>query len=421
MGIPVELTYILLLFALFVVPRALQRLGVPTALTSLALGVLAGMGLGQFRGDPTIQLLSTFGIVSLFLLAGLEVDREDLRAGARAIAEHLFMRAAGVTVVAFVLVEFAKADVRVAILVALALLTPSTGFILDSLGAFPVTADERFWIKSKAIASELVALAALFVVLQAESVQRLGLSSLALAAVVGSLPFILRGFVRWVAPHAPRSEFSFLMMLAVMAAYATKALGVYYLVGAFVVGIVARSLRASVSSVSSDDMVQTVQLFASFFVPFYFFKAGVQLRPEDFSLEALLCGATFLSVVIPFRVALVSLHRMVSFRDSLRSSLRVALALQPTLVFTLVIAQILREEFALPEPIFGGLVLYCLANTTVPSLLWRIPPPAYDLPSFIGTRASPSAPSPVRPGPASPPDAPPSGPPKEEERPPGEP
>src|SRR3954471_22837391 len=64
--VPAELWYILLVFALFVLPQGLQRLRIPTAVTSLALGAGAGMGFGLFSGDHTIWLLSVFGIVSLF-------------------------------------------------------------------------------------------------------------------------------------------------------------------------------------------------------------------------------------------------------------------------------------------------------------------------------------------------------------------
>ena len=49
--------------------------------------------------------------------------------------------------------------------------------------------------------------------------------------------------VRWVLPQAPGSEFSFLIVVGVIAAYATKLLGVYYLVGAFIAGFIARQLE----------------------------------------------------------------------------------------------------------------------------------------------------------------------------------
>ena len=45
-----ELGYVVLLFVLFVVPRFLQRMRLPSALTSFALGIVASAGLGLFAG-----------------------------------------------------------------------------------------------------------------------------------------------------------------------------------------------------------------------------------------------------------------------------------------------------------------------------------------------------------------------------------
>lgn len=80
---PAELTCVALPFALFVVPRILVRSRIPAALTASALGAGSGMGLGLFVEDHTVHLLSTLGITSLFLFAGLEVDLSLLRGQAR--------------------------------------------------------------------------------------------------------------------------------------------------------------------------------------------------------------------------------------------------------------------------------------------------------------------------------------------------
>ena len=63
--------------------------------------------------------------------------------------------------------------------------------------------------------------------------------------------------------------------------------GVYYLVGAFVVGITAQRFRERLPAIASDQMLHAVEVFASFFVPFYFFSAGLHVRHEDFAGEAL--------------------------------------------------------------------------------------------------------------------------------------
>jgi hypothetical protein len=54
-----------------------------------------------------------------------------------------------------------------ATLLALALLTSSTGFIIDSLDRFGLGTEERFWVTNNAISGELLALAIMFVVLKA--------------------------------------------------------------------------------------------------------------------------------------------------------------------------------------------------------------------------------------------------------------
>ncbi|HJR36712.1 MAG TPA: cation:proton antiporter [Gemmatimonadales bacterium] len=377
-----ELGYIVLLFALFVVPRILQRWRLPTAITSLGLGMLAGMGLGVSDADPTLHLLSTFGIVALFLFAGLEVDLHELRTGARVLAQHLGLRVVLLALGVLGAVAAFDLDLRPAVLMALALLTPSTGFILDSLPSFGLTQEESFWVKSKAIATELLALVVLFVVLQSTSLGRLGLASVALVAIIAVLPPAFRLFAVRVAPWAPKSEFAFLLMMAVVASYATRQLGVYYLVGAFMVGIAARRFREALPAMASERMLHAVEVFASVFAPFYFFVAGTELRREDFSVPSLLLGVGFAAVLVPVRLASVMLHRRSAFRERPMHSLRVAVPMLPTLVFTLVIAGILRDAFLLPQYLFGALIVYTLLNTVVPGLLLRTPAPTFDAPEL---------------------------------------
>jgi Kef-type K+ transport system membrane component KefB len=151
--------------------------------------------------------------------------------------------------------------------VALALLTPSAGFILESLDRLGVSERERFWIRSKAVASELVALGVLFVTLQSTSATTLGVSALALVVMIVLLPLLFEAFARRIVPYAPKSEFAFLVMLAVVCAYATRELGVYYLVGAFVVGMAAQEFRERLPALASEKMLDAVEAFASLFAP----------------------------------------------------------------------------------------------------------------------------------------------------------
>jgi Kef-type K+ transport system membrane component KefB len=375
-----ELTYVLLLFGLFVLPRFLQRYRIPSAITSLGLGATLGMGFGLFVHDPTVELLSTFGIVSLFLFAGLDAEVDELRREGKVLVEHLLIRLALLGGAAWAVSRVLGLAPRPAVLVALALLTPSAGFILESLDRLDVSERERFWIRSKAVASELVALGVLFVTLQSTSATTLGVSALALVAMIVLLPLLFEAFARRIVPHAPKSEFAFLVMLAVACAYATRELGVYYLVGAFVVGMAAQEFRERLPALASEKMLDAVEAFASLFVPFYFLHAGLPLRREDFGLDALLAGAAFLLTALPLRVAVTAAHRRLRLGETLAGGVRVGVSILPTLVFTLVLAQILRERFAVPRAVFGGLIVYAVANTLIPGLLLKLPPPQFEEP-----------------------------------------
>lgn len=368
MGISPELGYVALLFALFVVPRALQRIGVPAAITSLALGAAAGLGFGLFQHDTTVHLLSAFGIAALFLFAGLEVDTRAMRENAAVLAQHLVVKGAMLGALAWAAVRLLGLDPRPATLLALAIVTPSTGFILASIGQFGLGAGEQRWVKAKAIAAELLALLVLFATLQSTTWVRFGVSVLVLAGMIALLPLVFRAFARFVVPFAPRSEFAFLLMLAVTCAFVTRELGVYYLVGAFVVGMAAQRFRERLPAMASEPMMHAVEMFASVFVPFYFFGAGLNLRREDLDVTALGYGAAFLAVGVPLRFGAVVLHRRLALREGVRASSRVAVAMLPTLVFGLVIAEILRDRFAVPPAVFGGVVLSTIVTTLIPAV-----------------------------------------------------
>ena len=169
-GLGTNLVYLALIFALIVIPRALQRFRLPAPLTSVALGLAAATLLGATSHDPVLTLLSTLGISSLFLFAGLEVDLQSLWRGRWPLLAHLVLRSAvigGATVLAM---RYGKYPWNTATLLALAILTPSTGFILESLPSLGLDKDECQWVRLKAIGGEILALLALFIVLQADSI-----------------------------------------------------------------------------------------------------------------------------------------------------------------------------------------------------------------------------------------------------------
>ncbi len=370
-----EVQYILLLFALFVFPKWLQRFRIPGAITSLLLGMVASMFLHLFDQDATIQLLATFGIVSMFLFAGLEMDFVLLRKHFSVLIQHIAIQLVTLLLIAWIASFVFDLSSRAAIVLAMALLTPSAGFILDSLLTLKVSNLEKEWIKSKVLATELVTLSVLFFVLQSTSAVKMSVSLGVLIALVVILPILFKLFASWIIPFAPKSEFAFLLMVAVVSSLVTRRLGVYYLVGAFIVGITAQNFQKHLPAIASEKMLHAVEVFASFFIPFYFFNAGMHLHKEDFNWYVLLAGISFAFVLIPTRIFQVALHRRFALHETLISSRRIGIALLPSLVFTIVLAEILRERFEAPPIIFGGLIVYTIVTTVLPSILLRSEPP----------------------------------------------
>ena len=380
-----DLLYVALLFVLFVVPRWLQRFRLPGAITSLLLGMAAASA-GLLTHDPTVTLLSTFGIVALFLFAGLDVDLDELRPDLRILLQHLVIWAATLAGVTWLVIWWTGVGGSSAVLVALGLVTPSTGFILDSLDRFGLGAAERRWVKSKAIAVELLALLVLFAALQSASARQFATSTAILAGLIVILPPLFRWFAERIAPHAPRSEFAFLLMIAVVCATVTRKLGVYYLVGAFVVGLAARQFRAHLPAMSSERMLHAVEAFASFFVPFYFFHAGQGIDVRELDQEALLVGLLCLAGSVTLRLGETALHRWLALREPPRTSLRIGVALLPTLVFTLVLAGILNERPEVPRSLVNGMVIFTVLITLIPGMILRLPVEEYEIPQLDPVR-----------------------------------
>ena len=372
-----DLLLVVLLLVLIIVPRVLQRYRLPSAITALMFGFLAQLA-GLELPDSALNLLSTLGIVALFLFAGLEISASELRRNARFLIQFGALWSAFAALASLGAAWAFDLTARASILVALGLLTPSAGFILSSLHASGMSADERFAVKTKVIAAELLALGALFIVVQSSSARQLGIAAVSLAALLVVIPLAFRFFARFVAPYAPKSEFAFLLGVAVVTAIATRALGVYYLLGAFLVGVSAQRFRAHLPALSSEKLVDALEAFGSVFIPFYFFVAGTHIERAYLGWWGIALGAALVAIFVPLRIGLFTLHRRLALEEPGHASRRVSTALIPTLVFTLVISDLLRARFAAPDFVFGGLIVYTVLNTLVPALFMGAPPPQFD-------------------------------------------
>ena len=369
-----ELAYLLLICGLMVVPGILQRIRLPPPLASFLLGMGLILAVPEIhRHDNAVHLLAALGISTLFLYAGLEVDLQTLRRAVGPLSAYLLTRVASIAAVTWLAWRYAGLGWQDATLLALGLLTSSTGFIIDSLDRFGLDPEERFWVTNNAIAGELLALAIMFVVLKAGDPGVLATATLALVATLVALPLAMLALARWIIPYAAGSAFSFLVMLGFAAAFVTDRLGVEYLLGAFLAGLVARLLENRVPTLASPDNLHAVKLFSSFFLPFYFFSRGANVPADALSMQAVddRRGADA-GTGAAAGLAIWAKRRLLGIGNT-RSSLRVAAALTPTLIFTLVLATILRERGAISDAQFGGLLLYAGLNTMLPSFVLRVP------------------------------------------------
>ncbi len=379
-GTQVTFIYLAVVFGLLVIPRALQRFRLPAPLTCFAFGIIVAGFFKPLIHDSVISYLSTLGIAALFLFAGLEVDLAELRRQLPSLAGNFAVRGLVLVACARVAAVYLHLGWQVDCMIALALLTPSTGFILDMLPYSGLDQTEQSEVALHAVAGEVTAVFLFLVISQADSIKTLLVSGGAITLLIAFMPLLFLALGKWVVPYAPGSEFSLLVMVGLICAIITRQLGVYYLVGAFVAGLVARSLNKRIVTLASAENLDAIRLFASFFIPFYFFHSGLGVPSAALVRASLLYGLVLSALLIPIRLTVVWLQSRFMQHRGHRGSIRVAIALTPTLIFTLVIAEILRDNFAVSPPLYGGLLVYAAIASILPSLT---------LPAFTETTVDP--------------------------------
>ena len=383
-NLSVEFQYFILFSVLLLVPKILQRFSFPTAITALFLGIITTLTLGWFQDDQLVLMLSRLGITSLFLFAGMEVEIDELRKDAKFLSLHLLQSVIITVIVAICFSYIFTIQLRPALLLALGIMSPSTGFILNSLNGFDYTAQQKHWIRSKAISAELVAIVMMFFVLQTESVASFAISTSSIIAMILILPLLFKFFIKKIAPFARDSEVNFLVLIALLCGVITTKLGTYYLVGAFIVGMTAGRFRHFIAQEKSHNFLVAISFFFTFFVPFYFYKAGMSFPIEMLNTKGAIYGAAFLAIFLPLRIISMKASIWFFLKEQWQDNIEITFSLLPTLIFGLVMAMILQDRFNIPPELITGLLIYTVGSSIIPSIfLKKAPKEAYDS-SFIG-------------------------------------
>lgn len=95
------------------------------------------------------------------------------------------------------------------------------------------------------------------------------------------------------------------------------------------------------------------------------------MTADALSWRALAIGLALSALFPPLRIGVVWLQRRVFLHEERESSLRVSMALAPTLIFTLVLAATLRDRYGVDPSLYGGLLVYAALSTALPSALLK--------------------------------------------------
>ncbi len=372
MNISIEYLNILLVGAILFLPKLFMRLKIPSGITAFFLGTIFVFFFGEDQQqNQIISILSMLGITSLFLFAGLEIELDEINSKKRPILKYLLKSLIIIFLLSTALCYALDLSLQISLIVSIAVLTPSAGFILSSLKSFKMTDEQKSWIKLKAISKEIAAIIVLFFSLQINDPQSLLISTLILLFLIFSLPRIFTFFLKVIAPYAPGTEVSFLVLIAFATGVITKKIGTHYLVGAFITGIVAGQFTHFMKSDKSESILEAIGSFFIIFVPFYFFKAGMILKMNMINQEGLIIGLLLIISVIPIRLYSVDLGIKYFIEDFQDKNKTVAKALMPNLIFGLVIVSILKEQFIIKDSILFGLIIYTIIASLLPAFLFE--------------------------------------------------
>ncbi|MBY0518430.1 MAG: cation:proton antiporter, partial [Bacteriovoracaceae bacterium] len=160
---------------------------------------------------------------------------------------------------------------------------------------------------------------------------------------------------------------SLLLLLAVAAGTLTKKLGAYYLVGAFLVGFTVNFYEQIIAQDPRREFEHATKFFSGFFMPFYFFYAGMKLDSSIFTLQSLWMGLALVVAILPIRLASVVIHRKWSLKEKIMDGLPISISLLPTLVFGIVLVEIIKATGSVSPHFIGALIVYTIFSTLFPS------------------------------------------------------
>ena len=189
------------------------------------------------------------------------------------------------------------------------------------------------------------------------------------AACYFILPKLIKLFIKKISPFAPNTEISFLVTLSLLLGVITKELGTYYIVGAFLVGLIGNKFKFQIFAEGEEALFRTLSSFFSVFLPFYFFQVGLGINFDLFSDQAILYGVCGFFIFIPLRFFLIQFGFLALSDEKLKNYYKISLSLMPTLVFGLIIANIIVTRKPEYSPFAYALIIYTILSSILPSVI----------------------------------------------------
>lgn len=362
--------FIFLLGILFLVPKLVKKLDIPEQITEIILGLILGpFFLGVITDQPIIEVMGTIGIITLFFVAGFEVDARSIIKKKKTLIENGVLHIVLISVLAGIILLTGK-SMTTALMIGIALVTPSAGFILSAVRSLQLHSYLVEWIETKVISAEILSLLLLLVITNLTQPIKLVIVVTGFAAICFLLPYILEFFFLHVLGKTNmQADTFFIFVIAVSLAFATHIIGVHYIIGAFIVGLIMRLANESKhnkTSLNEERVLSTFSSFTTIFVPFYFFSVGLMITKDMLSWKNIILAVLIFGVVITIKILTSFIHRRLTLKESFKASTMVALLTAPTLLFTFVIAELLYATKSISENTYGMLIIYGLLTAGIP-------------------------------------------------------
>lgn len=370
--------FLLIISVLFFLPKVINKAyKIPYSLTEVILGIVLGLTLPFFFFvDDMLKIFAAIGIIMIFVQYGMGVDTSFIVKKRRFFIEYLVLNFLLFLIIGVIIKEMLGLSDPVSFLISLALITPSTGYILFAVKDF--NEDDKRWIEGMAMVGEIIAILLMALLINITNLIALFITLIAIGLLLFLLPKILEFLFKKVFSKLVGTEFSFIFIVALVSAFVTEFIGLHFLIGAFIAGLVSRRFISDiakdpaykhVTNYKAKQINEGFSFFAATFAPFYFFSAGLKMNKELFSLSNFGVAIALVIIIGLVKIYLIKFHRKISLKEKGNRSLRMGIMLLPTLVFTFIIADILSNEFNVGKNLFGTLMIYGVLSSMLPVLI----------------------------------------------------